>query len=57
MCPMVKSWTHARSTSYGISARSRGNKDQSGLSYRFHYRETLSEDAQSTKFGLLAAII
>ena len=42
---------------YGMSARSRGNKVQSGLSYRLHYREPLSPpsagDAQSTNFGLL----
>ena len=40
-----------------ISVRSRGNKDQSGLSYHLHYRETcappLSEHVQSTTFGLL----
>ena len=58
--PIVRSWTHARSTRFGISVRSRGNKDQSGLSYWLHYRETLSPpsagDAQSTNFGLLAAI-
>ena len=40
--------------------RSRGNKDQSGLSHRLHYWETLSPPpaggAQSTNFGLLAAI-
>ena len=34
--------------------------DQSGLSHRLHYRETLSpppaEGAQSINFGLLAAI-
>ena len=38
----------------GSSARSRGNKDQSGLSHRLHYRETLSPPpaggAQSTNF-------
>ena len=40
-----------------ISVRSRGNKDQSGLSYQLHYRETCvqasSEHAQSITFGLL----
>ena len=40
-----------------ISARARGNKDESGLSYHLHYRETCapasSELAQSTTFGLL----
>ena len=59
ICPIVKGWTYARSTRYVIRARSRGSKDQSGLSYRFHYRETLSPppagDAKSTNFGLLAA--
>ena len=43
-----------------IIARSLGNKDQSGLSHRLHYRETLSPPpaggAQSTNSGLLAAI-
>ena len=39
-CAIVKSWNHARSHRSAISARSRGNKDQSGLSYRLHYRET-----------------
>ena len=34
---LVKCWTHARSIRYAISARSRGNKDQSGLSHRLHY--------------------
>ena len=58
---IVKSWTHARSTRSGISAKSSGNKNQSALSYRLvHYRETRyppsAGDAQSTKFGLLAAI-
>ena len=52
-----KSWTHARSNISGISARSRGNKDQSGLSYRLHYRDTLSPpsagQAQSNTFTLL----
>ena len=38
--------------------KSRGNKDQSGLSYHLLYRETIcapasSEHAQSTTFGLL----
>ena len=53
----VKSWIHARSHISCISLRSRGNKDQSGLSYPLHYRETLSSPsaglAQSTNFGLL----
>ena len=60
ICPIVTCWTHARRTRQGISARSRGNKDQSGLSHRLHYRETLSPPpaggAQSTNFGLLAAM-
>ena len=38
-----------------ISARSRGNKDQSGLSHWLHYKETLSPPpaggAQSTSSG------
>ena len=59
ICPIVRWWTHARCTSFGISTRSRGNKDQSGLSHWLHYRETLSPpsagDAQSTNVGLLAA--
>ena len=54
---IVKSWTHTRSHRYGSSVRSRGNKDQSGLSYRLHYRDTLSPPsaghAQNPKFGLL----
>ena len=37
--------------------RSRRNKEQSGLSYHLHYRETCarvsSEHMQSTNFGLL----
>ena len=40
VCAIVKSCSHARSHRSGISARSCGNKDQSGLSYRLHYRET-----------------
>ena len=58
ICTMVKSWTHAKRYRSGISARSRGHKDQSWLSYRLHYRETLSPQsarhAQSTNLGLLA---
>ena len=52
--------THARSHRSAISARSRGNKDHLGLSYRLHYGETLSPPsagpAQNTNYGLLAAI-
>ena len=40
ICTIVKRWTHARSHRSAISARSHGNKNQSGLSYRLHYRET-----------------
>ena len=39
-CAIVKGWTHARSDRSGIRTRSRGNKDQSGLSYHLHYRDT-----------------
>ena len=43
-----------------ISVRTSGNKDQSGLSHRLHYRETFSPPpaggAQRTNSGLLAAI-
>ena len=57
ICAIVKSWTHARSHRFGISVMSRGNKDESGLSYRVHYRETWSPPtaghAQSTNFGIL----
>ena len=39
---------------FGISVRSQGNKDQSGLSYHLYYSETYatssSEYAQSTIF-------
>ena len=38
ICTIVKGWTHARSHWSGISVRSRGNKDQSGLAYLLHYR-------------------
>ena len=60
ICPVVTCWTHARSTRWGITARTHGNKDQSGLSHRLHYRETLSPPpaggAQGINFGRLAAI-
>ena len=60
ICPIVKSWTHAWSHRSGISVRSRGNKDQSGLLYKLHYRETWPPSsaghAQSINFEQLAAI-
>ena len=53
----MKGWTHAMGHWTGISVRSRQNKDQSGLLYHLHYRDTWSpastEHAQSTNFGLL----
>ena len=52
---------HDRGFWSGISVKSGGNKDQSGLSYHLHYRETClpvpSEHAQSTTFGLLVEAI
>ena len=60
VCPLVTCWTHARCTRYGITARSRGNKDQSGVLHRLHYWETLSPPpaggGKSINSGLLAAI-
>ena len=52
--PIVKCWTHARSTRQAISARSRWNKDPSGLLHWLHYWKTLSAEHQF--FGLLVAI-
>ena len=59
ICAVVKSWTHAWSHRSGISARSRGNRDQPGLSYRLHYRETWSSpsagDAQSIQYWAISS--
>ena len=50
ICAIVKGWTHARGHWYGISVRSRGNKNQSGLSHRLHYRVTCVETCSEHDF-------
>ena len=41
----------------GSSTRSRGKKDQSGLSYRLHYRETWSPPSTGLQFRAIRGLL